>query len=319
MNRPGWTVGNSLVIIITGTGVRTAEAFEGDAAGAPLLHIEYESGMANQPPVLDAGSDQTIILPSNTVNLNGTVTDDGLPKPPGVVTTMWSQNSGPGMVIFTDATAVDTSASFSVGGTYVLRLTADDGELMASDEVTVVVTGDSGIGIIDVRVAAGSDDAEEKNSGGMRMTSTDLDLVFDKGEQTVGMRFNGIDIPRGATVVNAYVQFQTNETDSKSTSLTIKGEAVDSAVTFENIKYNVSSRPTTVSHVSWSPVPWLIRGEAGSDQRTPDISSIVQEIVDRPGWTAGNSLVIIITGTGLRTAEAFEGDAAGAPLLHVEY
>jgi hypothetical protein len=41
--------------------------------------------------------------------------------------------------------------------------------------------------------------------------------------------------------------------------------------------------------------------------------------VGRTGWTAGNSLVLIVTGSGKRLAEAYNGDAAGAPLLHVEY
>jgi hypothetical protein len=60
-------------------------------------------------------------------------------------------------------------------------------------------------------------------------------------------------------------------------------------------------------------------GEAGPDQRTPDITSIVQEIVKRPGWSSGNALVIIITGTGERVAESYDGDQAAAPLLHVVY
>lgn len=46
-------------------------------------------------------------------------------------------------------------------------------------------------------------------------------------------------------------------------------------------------------------------------------SSIVREIVARPGWSAGNALVVIITGTGKRTAEAFDGTFA--PVLHVTY
>ena len=45
----------------------------------------------------------------------------------------------------------------------------------------------------------------------------------------------------------------------------------------------------------------------------------MQEIVDQGGWTAGNSAVIVISGTGRRVAESFEGDPEGAPLLHVEY
>jgi hypothetical protein len=46
---------------------------------------------------------------------------------------------------------------------------------------------------------------------------------------------------------------------------------------------------------------------------------VIQEIVGRPGWASGHSLVLIISGTGHREAEAYEGAAAAAPLLHVEY
>jgi hypothetical protein len=58
---------------------------------------------------------------------------------------------------------------------------------------------------------------------------------------------------------------------------------------------------------------------SGPDQQTPDLSAVIQELVNRPGWSSGNALAIIITGTGKRTAEAFNGDADGAPLLHVRY
>jgi hypothetical protein len=67
------------------------------------------------------------------------VSDDGLPNPPATVTTVWSTVSGPGSVTFGDAAKVDTTAAFSAAGTYVLRLTADDGALTGSDEVKVVV------------------------------------------------------------------------------------------------------------------------------------------------------------------------------------
>ncbi len=71
--------------------------------------------------------------------------------------------------------------------------------------------------------------------------------------------------------------------------------------------------------MSWDPVPWTTKGEAGPDQQTPDLASIIQETVNRSGWSSGNSLVIIITGTGTRTAESFNGDQNGAPVLYVEY
>jgi hypothetical protein len=45
----------------------------------------------------------------------------------------------------------------------------------------------------------------------------------------------------------------------------------------------------------------------------------VQEIIDRPGWVSGNPLAFIVTGSGRRTAVAFNGGAALAPRLHIEY
>lgn len=93
---------------------------------------------SNTAPSVNAGPDQTVTLPSNAT-LDGTVSDDGLPNPPGAVTTTWSKVSGPGTVTFGNASAVDTTASFSVDGTYTLRLTADDSALSASDDVVVTV------------------------------------------------------------------------------------------------------------------------------------------------------------------------------------
>ncbi len=100
---------------------------------------------ANQPPNVGAGQDLAVTLPA-AASLDGTVTDDGLPSPPGAMTTTWSLVSGPGTVTFADPNAVDTTASFSGTGTYVLRLTADDGGGVASDDVTVTVSGDGGGG-----------------------------------------------------------------------------------------------------------------------------------------------------------------------------
>lgn len=101
-------------------------------------------GGANQPPSADAGPDLAVTLPA-AASLDGTVTDDGLPAPPALTTT-WSLVSGPGTVTFADPNAVDTTASFSGTGTYVLRLSADDGEFVASNNLTVTVNGAGGGG-----------------------------------------------------------------------------------------------------------------------------------------------------------------------------
>ena len=277
------------------------------------------SGSGNQAPAVDAGPDQTIAL-SGTAILDGTVSDDGLPDPPGAVTTAWSQVSGPGTVTFADAAAVDTTATFSAIGTYTLRLSADDGQLLGVDEVTVTVAGDDGDVILDIRVATSADDAEESAVGGMDLNSSDLEMVaYSTGDQVVGMRFTNVSVPQGATIVQAYIQFQVDETDSVATLLTVAGEAVDNAATFTSSANNVTNRARTAATAIWEPPAWNTIGAAGLDQRTGDISAVVQEIIDRPGWSAGNALAIIISGTGKRVAEAYDGVAAAAPLLHLRY
>ncbi len=177
----------------------------------------------------------------------------------------------------------------------------------------------SGTTIAESRVAASSDDAEQSAGGNVSLTSTDLELIYDGSNQTVGMRFNGVAIPQGAHIVNAYVQFKVDEINTEATSLSIQGQATDNAPTFIASSLNISSRPRTAASVGWSPVSWTTVNEVGINQQTPNLSTIIQEIVGRPGWSGGNSLVIFITGTGHRTARAYDGETAGAPLLHVEY
>lgn len=93
----------------------------------------------NQPPTANAGTDQTVLL-SPGAQLNGSCSDDGLPQ--GTLTTIWSKVSGPGTVTFTNPNITVTRATFSAVGTYVLRLTAGDGALNATDELTIVVVND---------------------------------------------------------------------------------------------------------------------------------------------------------------------------------
>jgi 6-phosphogluconolactonase (cycloisomerase 2 family) len=94
----------------------------------------------NQPPQVDAGPDQETSFQSNLVVLSGRAVDDGLPLNPGVLTVQWSKQGGPGDVIFSNASAACTCASFSAPGQYLLRLDANDGELTDSATVAITVT-----------------------------------------------------------------------------------------------------------------------------------------------------------------------------------
>jgi hypothetical protein len=114
-------------------------ANDGQLSASDDLVVTVGAGPpVNQPPVVNAGPDQTITLPA-AVSLSGTVSDDGLPGPPALFTTTWSVVSGPGAVTFANASAVLTTATFAVAGAYTLRLTANDSLLSASDDIVVTV------------------------------------------------------------------------------------------------------------------------------------------------------------------------------------
>ncbi|MFC1933298.1 DUF362 domain-containing protein [Chloroflexota bacterium] len=103
---------------------------------------DTSSPEVNLPPSVDAGVDQEIILPADA-SLDGTVSDDGLPGGPLTIT--WSKVSGPGIVTFADSTVEDTTANFTESGTYLLRLSASDGELLNQDEVTITAIQGTGV------------------------------------------------------------------------------------------------------------------------------------------------------------------------------
>jgi hypothetical protein len=180
-------------------------------------------------------------------------------------------------------------------------------------------TCSGGSGTINVRVSTGSDDAEEVLSSGLVNISDSDDLDMVDGQtpvRTIGIRFQNITIPQGATITNAYLEFTASEAKSGTTSLTFEGQASDNAPTFTTATNDITSRPKSSASVTWSSVPSWSTGVA---YQTPNLSAIIEEIVNRSGWASGNSLVIIVTGSGDRDAKTYENSSAQAALLHVDY
>jgi hypothetical protein len=170
------------------------------------------------------------------------------------------------------------------------------------------------------RIDVGTDDAEERVSDGrITLDSSDLELIYDKRDQVVGLRFTGVAVPRGVRLLDAYLQFKVDEVSIAAATLSVQAEASDDAAPFAATARSVSLRPRTGTAVSWTPSPWPTVRAVGLDQRSPSLVSVIQPVIDRAGWASGNDLALIITGAGARVAESFEGDAAGAPLLVIEY
>ncbi|MEN8183711.1 MAG: hypothetical protein ABFS46_14375, partial [Myxococcota bacterium] len=329
VDRGDWASGNDLAIIIrgAGNGKRVAESYDGTAAGAALLHVEYSlgGGPRNLAPVVAAGSDQTLEV-GESASLAGSVNDDGLPDPPGAIqSTTWSQLNGPPFASFVSPGSVSTTATFPSAGSYQLRLSAFDGEKTGSDDLTVTVNAEPppppppGQASTEVRISVSEDDAEQRGDLSMKLGSGDLEMTLEKrGAQTVGLRFQPLDVPAGARIDSAWIQLQADEESSGQTDLRIEAEDSANAPPFASTDQNLTLRTPTGVFVDWA-VPLWVKGDAGPDQQSPNIGAVIDSVVNGGGWQSGNALVILISGPGDRVAESFDGKAAGAPLLHVEY
>ena len=87
-------------------------------------------------PSANAGSAQTITLPTNSVTLTGSGSETN-----GTITGYsWTQVSGPSTAVFSAASSATTSATSLVQGSYVFKLTVTDNSgVTASNNVTVTV------------------------------------------------------------------------------------------------------------------------------------------------------------------------------------
>jgi len=183
--------------------------------------------------------------------------------------------------------------------------------------------------VIERRISASSDDAEEALNAGFTNwnNSSDLEIVDDNidngGSQLIGMTFRDIDIAPGEIISNAYIEFVCDETKrgTDDAYLLIWGHLTPNSDGFVE-PFIISNRPKTKAKVQWEPDPWN-----SVDQRihTINIAPIIQELIDQEGWAAGNAVEIIIGADpdkpefyGVRCAESYDGIAYYAPLLHIE-
>lgn len=130
-----------------------------------------------------------------------------------------------------------------------------------------------------------------------------VNLVENSGGdiQTVGLHYMGVNIPSGATITSASIQFEAEPNNVNPVAITIKGEAEDNAALFSATPFDITTRSPTTSSVNWVPLDW-VDNEMGPNQLTPDLSGILQEVINRPGWNANQNIVFLFTGIGQRNA-----------------
>jgi hypothetical protein len=168
-------------------------------------------------------------------------------------------------------------------------------------------------------------DGEESENGNIYLNTGALDLVRDsesppwRGDQRTAMHFRDIEIPSGAIIVSAYLQFSARTGGNiDPCELNIEFEAADDAAPLYWTPFNFSTRETT-EPIHWYPPVWNEANASGPDQRSPNLATLVQEIVNRPGWDPGNDMAIMISGTGRRTSWSYDQSATRAPRLCISF
>ena len=165
----------------------------------------------NQAPVVSAGPDRTGVLSGSsvTLTLSGSATDDGLPDS-GTLTTSWTRVSGPAGVSFATPTSPSTNATFSAAGTYVLRLTASDGEFTRTDDTTVTITSSSSGGetlSFDAVQDAYTENGSPKNVNSIRVESSSRKRIA----------YIQFDVQGFVSATNATLKLTETEDDSAGT------------------------------------------------------------------------------------------------------
>jgi type IV pilus assembly protein PilY1 len=195
-----------------------------------------------------------------------------------------------------------------------LRVTYASGELAAGEGCQLATA----IG----KVTNQSSDGFEYASNGWVDSNNGIIALGQVGSNdlTAGLRFKFLGIPQGARVVDARLNFTTYNATTSNFRVNITGHDVDNTWSIGNTTRNLSQRARTNRSATWT----FTDNVSASDRVTSvDIAPIVQEIVDRPGWSETNEMMMLLEQSGPAGDYvlfwAYDGAPARSATLHVTY
>jgi hypothetical protein len=115
-------------------------------------------------------------------------------------------------------------------------------------------------------------------------------VTSNNTQYSMGIRFSAVPIPQGSTINSAYLLVTSSGTYAQDTvSSIIMGEDADTAAAFAGTYLDYDGRSKTSASVSWYGIDhWAL----GTQYASPDIATVVSEVVNRAGWTTGNNMVL---------------------------
>lgn len=107
------------------------------------------------------------------------------------------------------------------------------------------------------------------------------------------VRFDSITIPQGSTIQSASISFKAHFSDTGTTVNTnIYGEHANDPLAVTS-SADWDSRTKTAA-VAWDNIPAWTADERSADTETPDISTIISDIVEESWWTSGEAMQFFV-------------------------
>ncbi len=296
--------------------------------------FELNSRQAGPPVAQDMSVSAGVNAPL-TIALE--VADDGSPNPPGSLTyTIASLPQHGRLKRVQDATPIASVPATLGAGVHQVVYEPDSGwtgadsfKFHASDGGTAPFGGRSNTATVTItviqettvtyQVADGADDAHALRWGTVQALN---DSYLSVGQHVAAMRFRSVDIPQGAHIVRAVLKVRScSDGLGAAVRTPISAEATDNAAAFDDNGRRVNALAKTNVSQTWNLASTIWKSNTWYE--SPDIRAVIQEVIDRAGWSANNAMVVICgvdtTASTSRKFRSYDGDPTGAPQLEITY
>ncbi|HRN96150.1 MAG TPA: hypothetical protein PLD54_01750, partial [Candidatus Levybacteria bacterium] len=170
------------------------------------------------------------------------------------------------------------------------------------------------------QVKSGIDDVNESDNEFITQDRTVfIGNAGSRNNSWSGFRFNNVTVPKGAKINSAQLVLYNPSQQWISTRFTIAAEKSPNSTAFSSSS-KPSSRTLTSARVNHnSNTRWVSKSWYALD----NMSTVIQEVVNQSNWQSGNSVSVILKGTGSpfgrKNITSFEGSSANAPRLVISY
>ncbi|HEY2086264.1 MAG TPA: hypothetical protein VGH54_09595 [Mycobacterium sp.] len=148
---------------------------------------------------------------------------------------------------------------------------------------------------VTAQVAAGGDDLSWHNEGTGAFSTTSVSILIGDSSSTDFNRWGlariaGLTIPVGAAITEAHATLKAVGLSGTIPALTIYGVKGDNPAA-PATRAAANALTLTTASVAWTPSAWV----AGTSYQTPDLKTIIQEIVNQGTWGSGEAIVLVFT------------------------